>query len=108
MPPKRTVATTTPMTDAQIKALISQGVADSLAERDADKSRSSDDSYDLGGDERRRMPNARECTYTDFLKCQPLKFKGTEGEDLALVDLDGVVELTGLTDPITIWLSVLG
>ncbi|GKF63404.1 hypothetical protein Tco_0186852, partial [Tanacetum coccineum] len=28
---------------------------------------------------RRRMPVARECTYSDFLKCQPLNFKGTEG-----------------------------
>ncbi|GJR45382.1 putative reverse transcriptase domain-containing protein [Tanacetum coccineum] len=25
------------------------------------------------------MPIARECTYQDFLKCQPLKFNGTEG-----------------------------
>ncbi|GKD32658.1 hypothetical protein Tco_1248167, partial [Tanacetum coccineum] len=24
-------------------------------------------------------PIARECTYQDFLKCQPLSFKGTEG-----------------------------
>ncbi|GJX62446.1 hypothetical protein Tco_0295346 [Tanacetum coccineum] len=35
MPPKRIAATTTPMTDAQIKALIAQGVADALAERDS-------------------------------------------------------------------------
>ncbi|GKE47971.1 hypothetical protein Tco_1479229 [Tanacetum coccineum] len=25
------------------------------------------------------MPVARECTYKDFLKCEPLIFKGTEG-----------------------------
>ncbi|GJR34155.1 hypothetical protein Tco_1411867 [Tanacetum coccineum] len=25
------------------------------------------------------MPVARECTYPDFVKCQPLIFKGTEG-----------------------------
>ncbi|GJW27274.1 putative reverse transcriptase domain-containing protein [Tanacetum coccineum] len=79
MPPKRTAATTTPMTDAQIKALIAQGVADALAERDTDRSRNGDDSHDSGTDGRRRMPVARECTYTDFLKCQPLNFKGTEG-----------------------------
>ncbi|GJZ27849.1 hypothetical protein Tco_0572496 [Tanacetum coccineum] len=60
MPPKRgtkirtrttpvtaTATTTTPMTDAAIKALIAQGVADALA--------------------------------GDFLKCQPLNFKGTKG-----------------------------
>ncbi|GJY08642.1 reverse transcriptase domain-containing protein [Tanacetum coccineum] len=28
---------------------------------------------------RRTERTARECTYTDFLKCQPLNFKGTEG-----------------------------
>ncbi|GKA98609.1 hypothetical protein Tco_0826546 [Tanacetum coccineum] len=81
MPPKGN-ATTTPtihMTDAQIKALIARGVADALAERDADRSRNGDDSYDSGGDGRRRMLVAHECTYTDFLKCQPLNFKGTKG-----------------------------
>ncbi|GKD70580.1 putative reverse transcriptase domain-containing protein [Tanacetum coccineum] len=55
------------------------GVADPLAERDADRSRNGDDIYDSGGGKRRRMPVARECTYTDFLKCQPLNFKVTEG-----------------------------
>nr|GEW18165.1 hypothetical protein [Tanacetum cinerariifolium] len=55
------------------------GIADALEERDTDKSRNDNDSQDLGGDGRRRMPVARECTYTDFLKCQPLNFKGTKG-----------------------------
>nr|GEV30952.1 hypothetical protein [Tanacetum cinerariifolium] len=67
------------MTDALIKALIAQGVFGALAEQDADRSRNGDDSPDSGSDGRRRMPVARECTYTDFLKCQPLKFKGIEG-----------------------------
>ncbi|GJU25903.1 hypothetical protein Tco_1164524 [Tanacetum coccineum] len=55
MPPKRNVATTTttPMIDVQIKALIAQGVADALAERDVDRSRNGDDSHDSGSDERR-------------------------------------------------------
>ncbi|GKD07741.1 hypothetical protein Tco_1187426 [Tanacetum coccineum] len=81
MPPKRNAAatTTTPITDAQIKALISQGVVDALAERDADRSRNGDDSHDSGSNGRRRMSIARECTYIDFLKCQPLNFKGTKG-----------------------------
>ncbi|GJZ64194.1 putative reverse transcriptase domain-containing protein [Tanacetum coccineum] len=79
MPPKRTAATTTPMEDAQIKALISQGVADALAEHEVNRSRNGDDSHDSGSDERRRMPVDHECTYIDFLKCQPLNFKGTEG-----------------------------
>ncbi|GJS90789.1 putative reverse transcriptase domain-containing protein [Tanacetum coccineum] len=29
--------------------------------------------------ERTQVSTVRECTYTDFLKCQPLNFKGTEG-----------------------------
>ncbi|GJU61862.1 putative reverse transcriptase domain-containing protein [Tanacetum coccineum] len=52
MPPKKrtatTTTTTTPMTDAQLKAPIAQGVADALAERDADRSRNGDDSHDSG------------------------------------------------------------
>ncbi|GJX57661.1 reverse transcriptase domain-containing protein [Tanacetum coccineum] len=85
MAPKRTaVTTTTSVTDAQIKALIDQGVADALAERDADRSRNCDDSHDLGTGVRRQALVARECTYSDFLKCQPLNFK----------DIEAVVGLT--------------
>ncbi|GKA79964.1 hypothetical protein Tco_0786560 [Tanacetum coccineum] len=67
------------MINVQIKELIAQEVADALVERDTDRSRNGDDSHDSGSDGRRRMPVARECTYTDFLKCQPLNFKGTGG-----------------------------
>ncbi|GJT48388.1 hypothetical protein Tco_0974545 [Tanacetum coccineum] len=76
MPPKRT---TTPMTDAAIKALIAQGVATALAEYEANRgSGNGDDSHDSGSG-RRTERATRECTYSDFLKCQPLNFKGTEG-----------------------------
>ncbi|GKC52105.1 putative reverse transcriptase domain-containing protein [Tanacetum coccineum] len=75
MPPKRTVVTTTPMTNAQIKALIAQSVVDALAECDADRSRNGDDSHDSGTGIRRQVPISREYTYSDFLKCQPLNFK---------------------------------
>ncbi|GJV16979.1 putative reverse transcriptase domain-containing protein [Tanacetum coccineum] len=50
-----------------------------LAERDADRSRNGDDSHDSGTGGRRQVSTVRECTYTDFLKCQPMNFKGTEG-----------------------------
>nr|GEX70261.1 putative reverse transcriptase domain-containing protein [Tanacetum cinerariifolium] len=53
MPPKITAATTTPMTDDQIKALISQGVVDALVEHEASRSRNGNDSHDLGSDRRR-------------------------------------------------------
>ncbi|GJS60459.1 hypothetical protein Tco_0655243 [Tanacetum coccineum] len=77
MPPKRTTATTTPLTDAQIKALIAQGVADALAERDADRSRNGDDSHDSGSDGRRRMPVAREIKKLE-IELWNLKVKGTD------------------------------
>ncbi|GJZ59842.1 putative reverse transcriptase domain-containing protein [Tanacetum coccineum] len=80
MPPKITTATTTPMTDAQIKALIAQGVANALAEIEAKRtSRNGDDNHNSGSGGRRQVSAVRECTYSDFLKCQPLNFKGTEG-----------------------------
>ncbi|GJX62289.1 putative reverse transcriptase domain-containing protein [Tanacetum coccineum] len=77
--PGTTTTTTTPITDAQLRALIEQGVATALAEHDIDRSRNGDDSHDSGTSRRRQVSNIRECTYTIFLKCQPMNFKGTEG-----------------------------
>ncbi|GJV00300.1 putative reverse transcriptase domain-containing protein [Tanacetum coccineum] len=55
-------------------------VADALAEIEANRtSRNGDDSHDSGTGVRRQVSVACECTYTNFLKCQPLNFKGTEG-----------------------------
>ncbi|GJX19677.1 reverse transcriptase domain-containing protein [Tanacetum coccineum] len=76
MLPKKT---TTPMTDAAIKALIAQGVATALAEYESNRGNGNgDDSHDSESG-RRTERATRECTYSDFLKCQPLNFKGTEG-----------------------------
>nr|GEY76872.1 reverse transcriptase domain-containing protein [Tanacetum cinerariifolium] len=74
--------TTTTVTSAQLQAMIDQGVNDALAARDAN--RTGDDSHTSGTGVRRTERVTRECTYQDFMKCQPLYFKGTEG----------VVELT--------------
>nr|GFC92155.1 reverse transcriptase domain-containing protein [Tanacetum cinerariifolium] len=38
-----------------------------------------DTSQNSGGGPRRPVQPARVCSYTDFMKCQPLNFKGTEG-----------------------------
>nr|GFA63887.1 hypothetical protein [Tanacetum cinerariifolium] len=54
-------------------------VTAALAARDALRSTNGDDSHNSGTGVRRTERAARECTYTDFLKCQPLPFKGTEG-----------------------------
>ncbi|GJR01295.1 reverse transcriptase domain-containing protein [Tanacetum coccineum] len=72
MPPKKT---TTPMIEAAIKQLITQGVADALAEYEETRnSGNGDDSHDSRSG-RRTERATRWCTYSDFLKCQPLNFK---------------------------------
>ncbi|GJR11535.1 putative reverse transcriptase domain-containing protein [Tanacetum coccineum] len=74
--------TTTSVTNAQLQAMIDQGVTAALAARDA--TRNGNDSHTSGVGVRRNERVVRECTYQDFMKCQPLYFKGTKG----------VVELT--------------
>nr|GEX52279.1 hypothetical protein [Tanacetum cinerariifolium] len=77
--PVTTTTPTTTVTNAQLQALIDQGVAAVLAERDADRSRNGDNNNDSGTGGRRQTTTPRECSYTDFLKCQPMSFQGTEG-----------------------------
>ncbi|GKF51629.1 hypothetical protein Tco_0148096, partial [Tanacetum coccineum] len=69
--------TTTSVTNAQIQTMINEGVTAALVARDA--TRNDDDSHTSGTGVRRPVQVARVCTYPDFLKCQPLNFKGTEG-----------------------------
>nr|GFA49086.1 reverse transcriptase domain-containing protein [Tanacetum cinerariifolium] len=98
----------TSVTNAQLQAMIDQGVTAALAARDALRSTNGDDSHNsktgvrrteratresrdalrsTNGDDshnsktgvRRTERATRECTYIEFLKCQPLPFKGTEG-----------------------------
>nr|GEY05889.1 putative reverse transcriptase domain-containing protein [Tanacetum cinerariifolium] len=77
--PATATTLTTTITNAQLQALIDRSVAAALAERDADRSRNGDNSNDSGIGGRRQMTTPRECSYTDFLKCQPMSFQGTEG-----------------------------
>ncbi|GJV30564.1 putative reverse transcriptase domain-containing protein [Tanacetum coccineum] len=77
--PATTTAPTTTVTEAQLQALIDQGVAAALAERDASRSRDGDNSHGSGTGGRRQVPTQRECTYTDFLKCQPINSKALKG-----------------------------
>ncbi|GJZ65252.1 putative reverse transcriptase domain-containing protein [Tanacetum coccineum] len=86
MAPKRTTranpaatTATTSVINAQLKAMIDQGVIDALAARDADRNMNGGDSHNSGTGVKRTERVARECTYPDFMKCQPLNFKGTEG-----------------------------
>nr|GEX49500.1 hypothetical protein [Tanacetum cinerariifolium] len=74
-----TTTTTPPVTNTQLKALIDQGVTDALAAHDTDRSRNGKDSHNSRAGVRRQAPPAHVCTYEDFMKCEPLYFKGTEG-----------------------------
>ncbi|GJV32957.1 putative reverse transcriptase domain-containing protein [Tanacetum coccineum] len=73
------ITNTTSVTNARLQAMINQGVTAALVTRDANKNTNGNDSHILGVGVRRTEQTACECTYIDFLKCQPLKFKGTEG-----------------------------
>nr|GFA04124.1 putative reverse transcriptase domain-containing protein [Tanacetum cinerariifolium] len=75
---QETVNATT-VTNAQLQAMIYQGVTTALAARDVLRSTNGDDSHNSGTGVRRTERATRECTYTYFLKCQPLPFKGIEG-----------------------------
>ncbi|GKC12510.1 hypothetical protein Tco_1009292 [Tanacetum coccineum] len=75
----RETTNTTSITNARLQAMIDQCVTATLAARAADRNTNGDDSHNSGTGVRRTERTARECTYTDFLKCQPLNFKGTKG-----------------------------
>nr|GEU73527.1 hypothetical protein [Tanacetum cinerariifolium] len=87
MEPRRTTRSTadqetvnaTTITNAQLQAMINQRVTAALAARDALRSTNDDDSHNSETGVRRTERPTRECTYTYFLKCQPLPFKGTKG-----------------------------
>ncbi|GJU76345.1 hypothetical protein Tco_1273415 [Tanacetum coccineum] len=61
------------MTQESIQAMIDRAI-----QRDSTQTQD-DNSQNSGGGIRRPVQPARICTYPDFMKCQPLNFKGTEG-----------------------------
>ncbi|GJW42529.1 putative reverse transcriptase domain-containing protein [Tanacetum coccineum] len=74
--PTSNATTTTTITEAQLQALIDRGVATAMAEAEAIRVRNG---YDSNGSGPRPAQAVRECSYSEFLKCKPLDFKGTEG-----------------------------
>ncbi|GJZ76207.1 putative reverse transcriptase domain-containing protein [Tanacetum coccineum] len=70
-----TATTTTSVTNAQLQAMINQGVTAALAALDANRNGHDSHTSRTGG--RRTERIVRECTYQDFMK-KPLYFKGTE------------------------------
>ncbi|GJS39607.1 putative reverse transcriptase domain-containing protein [Tanacetum coccineum] len=61
------------MTPESIQAMIDRAIQRNSTHTQDDASQNS------GGGLRRPVQPARVCSYTDFMKCQPLNFKGTEG-----------------------------
>ncbi|GJT82171.1 reverse transcriptase domain-containing protein [Tanacetum coccineum] len=59
------------MTPESVQAMIDQALQRN--------STNGDKSHSSHGDNRRNVQTARPCFYADFMKCQPLNFKGTEG-----------------------------
>nr|GEX70637.1 putative reverse transcriptase domain-containing protein [Tanacetum cinerariifolium] len=61
------------MTPESIQAMIDRAIQRNSTHTQEDASQNS------GGGPRRPVQPARVCFYTDFMKCQPLNFRGTEG-----------------------------
>ncbi|GJW60225.1 putative reverse transcriptase domain-containing protein [Tanacetum coccineum] len=59
------------MTPESVQAMIDQDLQRKFTNGDG--------SHSSHGDNRRNVQTARPCFYADFMKCQPLNFKGTEG-----------------------------
>nr|GEW40940.1 putative reverse transcriptase domain-containing protein [Tanacetum cinerariifolium] len=59
------------MTPESVQAMIDQALLRNSINRDG--------SHSSDGDNRRNVQTAAPCFYADFMKCQPLNFKGTEG-----------------------------
>ncbi|GJV15489.1 putative reverse transcriptase domain-containing protein [Tanacetum coccineum] len=59
------------MTPESVQAMIDQALQRNSTNGDA--------SHSSHRDDRRNVQTARPCFYADFMKCQPLNFKGTEG-----------------------------
>nr|GFA53521.1 hypothetical protein [Tanacetum cinerariifolium] len=86
--PTRTTTATEPMTQEAINNLIAQRVTEALAEYKTQRNGviNGDTSHTTGIGPRTVRPT-RECTYTDYLNCGPLKFNGTEGVIVELWNL---------------------
>nr|GEX17909.1 reverse transcriptase domain-containing protein [Tanacetum cinerariifolium] len=59
------------MTPKSVQAMIDQALLRN--------STNGDESHSSHEDNQRNVQTARPCFYADFIKCQPLNFKGTEG-----------------------------
>ncbi|GJS05968.1 reverse transcriptase domain-containing protein [Tanacetum coccineum] len=76
MPPKRTSTSAAPaMTQAAIKKLVAASVSAALG---AQATMENTENINRNTEER-EAPVARKCSYKEFMSCQPINFKGSEG-----------------------------
>ncbi|GJY36997.1 reverse transcriptase domain-containing protein [Tanacetum coccineum] len=74
MPPKRTsTSEASAMTQAAIKKLVADSVFAALEAQAANMANTDNTTRP------REAPVARQCSYKEFMSCQPINFKGTEG-----------------------------
>ncbi|GJU11186.1 hypothetical protein Tco_1133582, partial [Tanacetum coccineum] len=74
MPPKRVSTSEAPsMTQAAIKKLVADSVSATLEAQAANIANTDNTTRP------REAPVARQCSYKEFMSCQPINFKGTEG-----------------------------
>ncbi|GKF41627.1 reverse transcriptase domain-containing protein, partial [Tanacetum coccineum] len=74
MPPKRMSTSEAPaMTQAAIKKLVADSVTATLEAQAANMTNTDNTTRP------REAPMARQCSYKEFMSCQPINFKGTEG-----------------------------
>ncbi|GJS30108.1 hypothetical protein Tco_0490728 [Tanacetum coccineum] len=75
------------MSEDDINKLVAQSMTDALAVYEVNRNSGNGNgngndngSHDSWGGGGRTPHTTRECTYSEFLKCQPLNFKGTQGD----------------------------
>ncbi|GJX44433.1 putative reverse transcriptase domain-containing protein [Tanacetum coccineum] len=77
MPPKRTSTSEAPaMTQAAIMKLVADNVTAALEAQAATMANADNTNRNT---REREAPVARKCSYKEFMSCQPINFKGTEG-----------------------------
>ncbi|GJS61726.1 reverse transcriptase domain-containing protein [Tanacetum coccineum] len=77
MPPKRTSTSAAPaMTQAAIKKLVADSVSAALEAQAATMVNADNTNKNT---REREAPIARKCSYKEFMSCQPINFKGSEG-----------------------------
>ncbi|GKC72691.1 hypothetical protein Tco_1118574 [Tanacetum coccineum] len=74
MPPKRTsTSQASTMTQVAIRKLVADSVSAALEAQAANMANTDNTTRP------REAPVARQCSYKEFMSCQPINFKGSEG-----------------------------